>query len=222
MFSVYGETGRIFRGAMEDLRHVESVRAIRRTRTVDGEFEHLATAVTHEPVQSGHPPLPSATREHLAAYVQASSAQMPRHPLSRVADVMSRGVITVRVETPVRQAWQMLAQQGLGQAPVVDAAGLLVGLLTRADLMRLERLPQPDVPALVWHSLLAQPVSVIMLTPVPAVDEGAELRRVARVLLDTHLPGLPVVDDTGVVTGFVSRTDILQAVVHDPPLDLWT
>ena len=32
----------------------------------------------------------------------------------------------------------------------------------------------------------------------------------------------PVVNEGGSVTGFVSRTDILRAVVHDPPLDLWT
>jgi len=44
---------------------------------------------------------------------------------------------------------------------------------------------------------------------------------VARVLLNTGLPGLPVVDDHGQVTGFISRTDILRAVVTDPPLDLW-
>jgi CBS domain-containing protein len=31
-----------------------------------------------------------------------------------------------------------------------------------------------------------------------------------------------VVDDGGRVTGFVSRTDILRAVVADPPLDLWS
>ena len=48
------------------------------------------------------------------------------------------------------------------------------------------------------------------------------IRRVARVLLDTGLPGLPVVDEQGMVTGFVSRSDILRAVVADPPLDLWT
>jgi CBS domain-containing protein len=42
------------------------------------------------------------------------------------------------------------------------------------------------------------------------------------VLLDTGLPGLPVVDDDGHVVGFISRTDILHAVVADPPLDLWT
>jgi CBS-domain-containing membrane protein len=222
MFSVYGETGRLFKGEMEELRHVESIRAVRRIRAVDGELDRVASTFTHEPPQAGHRSLPSPQREHLAAYAQASSVRAPRHPLSRVADVMSRGLITVMAAMPVRQAWQMLAQQGLGQAPVVDAAGLLVGLLTRADLMRLERLPQPDVPALVWQSLLAQPVSSIMWTPVTAVGDGADIRHVARVLLDTHLPGLPVVDDAGMVTGFVSRTDILQAVVHDPPLDLWS
>jgi CBS-domain-containing membrane protein len=42
------------------------------------------------------------------------------------------------------------------------------------------------------------------------------------VLLDTGLPGLPVVDDAGQVIGFVSRSDVLRAVVADPPLDLWT
>jgi CBS domain containing-hemolysin-like protein len=31
-----------------------------------------------------------------------------------------------------------------------------------------------------------------------------------------------VVDEPGVVIAFVSRTDILRAVVADPPLDLWT
>jgi CBS domain-containing protein len=43
----------------------------------------------------------------------------------------------------------------------------------------------------------------------------------ALLLLDTGLPGLPVVDDDGGLRGFVSRSDILKAVVHDPPLDLW-
>ena len=61
-----------------------------------------------------------------------------------------------------------------------------------------------------------------MWTPVPAVARDADIRHVARVLLDTHLPGLPVVSEAGRVEGFVSRTDILRAVVRDPPLDLWS
>ena len=38
----------------------------------------------------------------------------------------------------------------------------------------------------------------------------------------TGLPGLPVTDDAGVLSGFISRTDILRAVAADPPLDLWS
>ena len=72
------------------------------------------------------------------------------------------------------------------------------------------------------HAAVAQSVVDVMWSPVPSVAMDTDIRRVARVLLDTGLPGLPVVDDGGRVTGFVSRTDILRAVVADPPLDLWT
>jgi CBS domain-containing protein len=99
---------------------------------------------------------------------------------------------------------------------------VLVGLLSRADLMRADRLPGPDSHALVWKALLAQGVADIMWTPVPSVGPETEIRRVARVLLDTGLPGLAVIDEGGLVIGFVSRSDILRAVVADPPLDLWT
>jgi CBS domain-containing protein len=84
-----------------------------------------------------------------------------------------------------------------------------------------ERMPSPDSHVLVWRALLVQPVVDVMWTPVPSVSPDTDIRRVARVLLDTGLPGLPVVDEEGKVTGFVSRSDILRAVVADPPLDLW-
>ena len=67
-----------------------------------------------------------------------------------------------------------------------------------------------------------QSVVDVMWTPVPSVSADTDIRRVARVLLDSGLPGLPVVDEEGRVTGFVSRSDILRAVVADPPLDLWS
>ena len=70
--------------------------------------------------------------------------------------------------------------------------------------------------------MLAQSVVEVMWTPVASVSPESDIRRVASVLLDSGLPGLPVVEDEGHVIGFVSRSDILRAVVADPPLDLWT
>lgn len=222
MFSVFGKSGRLFRGSMEELRQVGPVRAAARAHTVaaiggdpqDHTPFHAPDFVPAAPTDIPH-------RTALAAYAQTRKPDTPRQPITHVAAVMSHAVVTIADSVTVEQAWQTLAQRHLGQAPVVDAHGMLVGLLSRADLMRPERLPGPESHALVWRALLAQSVADVMWTPVPSVSADTDIRRVARVLLDTGLPGLPVADEAGQVIGFVSRSDILRAVVADPPLDLW-
>lgn len=223
MFSIYGKAGRIFRGSMEELRKVGSTAALARSRNVqpigrdaqDHAPSHFADALTAAPSDMAH-------KNALGAYAQTVKMDAPRHPLTRVDAIMSRTVVTISDTATVEQAWQVLAQQGIGQAPVVGVEGVLVGLLSRGDLMRADRLPTADSHPLVWRALLAQKVVEVMWTPVPSVATDTDIRRLARVLLDTGLPGLPVVDDKGLVIGFVSRSDILRAVVADPPLDLWT
>jgi CBS-domain-containing membrane protein len=222
MFSVYGVGGQLFRGSLEQLRQIGAVSAVARTHAIpavgrDGRDPSSgAFAGFAQPVPSDE-----AHRTALAAYAQTQKAVLPRHPLSQVDALMSRTVVTIPDTSTVQEAWQILFLHGVGQAPVVNGAATLVGLLSRADLLRPERLPRPDSDALVWRALLAQSVLDIMWTPVPSVAPDTDIRRVARVLLETGLPGLPVVDEQGFVTGFVSRSDILRAVVTDPPLDLW-
>lgn len=225
MFSVYGKAGRVFRGSMEELRQIGPLGRTTRSQAVpavgldplDHNPLHFGELVAQQTRASD-----AAHRTALAAYAQTRNPSMPRHPLSRVDAVMSKTVITVPDSATVDQAWQVLAHNRLGQVPVVAATGTLVGLISRADLMRADRLPGPDSHASAWNTLLMLPVVDLMWTPVPSVSPDTDIRRVARVLLDTGLPGLPVVDDDGKVTGFVSRSDILRAVVADPPLDLWT
>ena len=225
MFSIYGVAGQLFSGSMEQLRQVKGVGAIARSNAIqavgrDGRDPAADSAYAALAQQAA--PSDVVHRSALAAYAESQKAvPQQRHPLKLVDALMSRTVITLLDTATVQQAWQTLAQHGVGQAPVLNAAGTLVGLLSRADLLRPERLPTPDSHALVWRALLAQSVQDIMWTPVPSVAADTDIRRVARVLLDTGLPGLPVVDDQGGVIGFVSRSDILQAVVTDPPLDLW-
>lgn len=223
MFSVYGKVGRVFRGSMEDLRKIgpaSALAAVRDVRPVsDGSQEQRASQF------AGllHTPAPDLVhRSALAAYAQTIKDDTPRHPLSHVADIMSHAVVTIADTCTVEQAWAQLAQHRIGQAPVVGPDGVLMGLLARGDLMHPDRLPAPDSHPLVWRALMAQSVVDIMATPVPGVATDTDIRRVARVLLDTGLPGLPVVDEAGHVIGFVSRSDILRAVVADPPLDLWS
>lgn len=226
MFSVYGKAGRVFRGSMEELRQIGPLGRSSRLQAVwpvglDPQDQNPSRSNELTTQQAGAPS-DAAHRTALAAYAQTRNPSLPRHQLTRVDAVMSRTVTTVPDSANVDQAWQVLARNHLGQAPVVTPGGMLVGLISRADLMRADRLPGPDSHALAWRALLMQPVVELMWTPVPSVSRDTDIRRVARVLLDTGLPGLPVVDDDDKVTGFVSRSDILRAVVADPPLDLWT
>lgn len=268
MFSIYGENGRIFRGAMEDLWRVEALRGVMRTRRLAGQSldprspgpsvirrtpAHWAYEGSVPPAQTDDGVVQRATEAPrrslaagaaLSAYARASGPVRERQPLRRVVDVMTRKPITVSADASVFDAWRLLGERGVGQAPVLAGArsatpGRLAGLISRAELLDLRRLPRPDAPADAWRELMMRPVSEVMFSPVPAVSPDADLRRVARVLLDADLPGLPVLESVeggddaaarepagggpkdGELVGFISRSDLLRAVVNDPPLDLW-
>jgi CBS domain-containing protein len=225
MFSVYGVGGQLFRGSLEQLRKIGGVSAIARSNAVQavGRGGQDASSPPRTLIGPAHHQAArdEAHRSALAAYAQTEQPRLPRHPLRQVDALMSRTVITIPDASTVLEAWQILFQQEVGQAPVVDKAGALVGLLLRADLLHPDHLPRPDSNMPAWRALMAQNVASIMVTPVPSVAPETDIRHVARVLLDTGLPGLPVVDEQGLVCGFFSRSDILRAVVTDPPLDLW-
>lgn len=220
MFHLYSVTGRVVNESPERLRDMRPTTATARARRV--------ARIGADPDETSKlptpPPVASDVGRHgaLAEYAATEQgANQQRQPLTRVADVMNPQVLTVSVDAPVLQVWRQLNEHGYGQAPVVDAQGRLVGLFLRAELMRADWLESAIADADTWRALLARPVRELMWTPVPAASIDTELRRVASVLIDTGLPGLPVVDEHGAVTGFVSRSDILRAVTADPPLDLW-
>ena len=215
MFQVYSTQGRVFSGTLEQLRELPPVAAVTRARRVaavaSGD-EHLAS-----PGQGGEATSGPA-HEALAAY---GALGHTRQPLTRVADVMHRPAHTIQADATLNDAWHTLAQHGIGQAPVVDASGTLVGLIARADLLPITLLERLATDAAAWRAALAQPVSGVMWSPVPSAAPDTDLRQVAALLLGLGLPGIPVVDEAGSVLGFVSRTDLLRALATDPPLDLW-
>ncbi|NMM80339.1 histidine kinase [Acidovorax sp. SRB_14] len=222
MFFVFGPSGQMYRGGSEKLSQVAPVRRVQRPQALRaGRVDVPAPGAEAAP---GHAPASIHLRaqDAMAAYAQTvQGPQEARRPLTRVRDVMTAGALTVSPDARAEHAWQQLAQHGIAQAPVVDTQGQVVGLLLRADLAPPDLLPQPGAVGDAVRRA-RRPVAEVMVSPVPTVSQDAELRRVASVLLDTGLPGLPVTDAAGVLSGFISRTDILRAVAADPPLDLWS
>ena len=231
MFFVFGPSGQMYRGGPENLAQISSVRRVQRpqalrTRALDvpGEPVPVFPAPPHAATAEAATPAVVNLRLQDAVSAYAQTEQGPQHarqPLTRVSDVMTRGALSVQPDARVNDAWQTLAEHKVAQAPVVDVLGRVVGLLVRADMAPLDLLPEPGAVKQAID-LARRPVADVMVSPVPTVSADTELRRVAAVLLDTGLPGLPVTDEAGVLSGFISRTDILRAVAADPPLDLWS
>jgi len=217
MFAIYGKSGLMYRGPLDDMRKVAPALRVAPSRA-------YMTDIDHDQVVEALPTAVDAERRVVQAITAYGQVQRPtpvRKPLQTVAEVMTSKPITIPDDASVRQAWWTLYDHGIGQAPVMGLQGEVVGLLSRAELMQSDRLPRPDGQAMAWLALMAQPVTELMVTPVPCATPETDLRRLSSVLLETGLQGLPVVDVHGRIAGFVTRSDILKALVHDPPLDLW-
>lgn len=225
MFAVYGLQGRLYSGPLDRVRELGAVQAVARLRALapvqqqdEPDLAERLAAREPGPARGGGAAVSSPA---LAAYAQAAGTD-ERQPLSLVHQLMSRKLVTVPLAATVGQAWSLLARARVGQAPVLDPAGSLVGLISRADLLRDDRLPAELAEIEAWQARLAAPVAALMWSPVPSAQPDTGVREAAQLLLELRLPGLPVLDEQGVLQGFLSRSDLLRALTHEPPLDLWS
>jgi H+/Cl- antiporter ClcA/CBS domain-containing protein len=126
----------------------------------------------------------------------------------RAGDVGSRNVVTLRTETTVAEAiaWMDTGDGASHQGfPVVDADDLLVGVLTRRDILAAR------------HESGRRLVELIRRAPV-VVFEHHTLRDAADQMVLEHVGRVPIVraDNPRQIVGILSRSDLLTA--HAPRL----
>ena len=115
------------------------------------------------------------------------------------------------------QAWLILRDHGIHEAPVLADNGQLVGIVSERDLLTAINIDGGRV----VESIARRQVRDVMSTPVVAAEPVTDIRRIATVMLEHRVDGVPITSERGGLVGFVSRSDILRAVVTDPPLSLW-
>lgn len=217
MFSIHGITGQTFRGTLEHLIQVPGAFAARHARGINregeelgAEFELVRRRVAGE--QESDPRYAQAA----AAYAKSLRLETQRESVRHAYQVMSRSVLILGAEDTVEAAWRGLAARGVHQAPVWEPVRGVVGLVSERELLTVI-----DLEGKSPTGGLEQLVREVMASPVICADPVTDIRRIARVLLETGLTALPVVDEAGGLAGIVSRGDILRAVMSDPPLSLW-
>ncbi|KUL02202.1 MAG: Signal transduction protein [Methanoculleus marisnigri] len=150
-----------------------------------------------------------------------------------VKDVMTPDPVTVRVDSPVREAAGLLRKYHIGGLPVMDGervAGIVtetdvLSLLDTGDLSSDLWLPSPleviEVPVrefINWEKTKRALTDIgdmevrrVMSSPVIAIDEESDITDAAAQMLQEGIARLPVLRD-GRLVGIVTRADIVQGL----------
>lgn len=142
-------------------------------------------------------------------------------------DIMNSEVVAVRPEDPVSKVADLMKQCGHGTFPVVDDENNVIGTISKDRLIRLalpvfaEEIGQlgflPD--SYRFHgfeeeeSIGQVAVGEVMSSDPVQVAEDEPVAEVARNILEYDIDSTPVVRE-GKLVGIVSRSDLVEAIVH--------
>jgi CBS domain-containing protein len=142
-------------------------------------------------------------------------------------DVMTTDVITVEPGRSVQSVATLLAERGISGAPVVDASGRLVGIVSEGDLLHRAEIGTArrhrERRRSWWLDHFAsdaardyvkshgRTVEDIMTRNVVTVSEDTELADVAAILEAQRIKRVPVIRD-GKIVGIISRANLVRAL----------
>jgi CBS domain-containing protein len=138
---------------------------------------------------------------------------------SLVKDLMTTQVVTVGPATPFKEIVARLAEHRVSALPVVDDDGLVLGVVSEADLLLKEEFPDPDqdIP-LFWTKrrrlerdrAAATTAGDLMSVALVSIAPDATVPEAARRMHAAGVKRLPVLDEGGQLVGIVSRADLLK------------
>jgi len=127
----------------------------------------------------------------------------------------------------LRGAAHLLAQSAISGAPVIDAMGRCIGVISTTDFVFWAEKGKPTQRANVDYScahcswqvidpqgVSEESVSQYMTTQVVTISPETSIGQMARMMTDAHIHRLIVVDCESRPVGIVSSTDIVAAVAR--------
>ncbi|MFU8795154.1 MAG: CBS domain-containing protein [Dethiobacteria bacterium] len=154
-------------------------------------------------------------------------------------DVMTVPVITVKADTPLKRAAEILDENFFSGMPVVNDAGKLVGIISETDILRYTQqiIGQPlrdphrvftksqevlhiDIThrgVEVIELVAATTVETLMTTDVIYVHDDTPFLKTVRLMYEHNINRIPIVDNNGELKGIITRADVIRTLVNNWP-----
>lgn len=122
----------------------------------------------------------------------------------RIRDYMVRDLVTLSPGTEINRAMHILLDRRISGAPVVDANGWLIGVLSKKDCLK------AALHAAYWRDW-GQTVAEYMSRDVQTLQADTDIVGAAEAFLASSFRRFPVMQE-GQLVGQISRADILRAL----------
>jgi len=139
-----------------------------------------------------------------------------------VAEVMTRTVVVVAGSAPFKEVVRAMREYHVSALPVTDPDGLVVGVVSEADLMLREDPSVLEPHFFEGHARREERRKAeatiarnLMTTPAVTIGPQAPVAEAARLMHERAIKRLPVIDLEGRIVGVVSRIDLLAEFLRD-------
>lgn len=146
----------------------------------------------------------------------------------KTRDMMTKEVITVNPDMPVRDVAALLVKHKISGIPVIDGNGKVLGIVSEGDVLRKRIAPKaPDNLSVLgtmlcydemkeyqdaFRKMGANTAAEIMSEPVISVDVNDDIGKVGEVILNHHIKRVPVMENDKLV-GIISRSDLVKLLL---------
>ena len=143
-----------------------------------------------------------------------------------VKDIMTKKVIAVRENEPIKDLFKLMERHNILGVPVVDERLRVTGIVTESDLLEhFTTLKAPrsvnllggivyldDINDFNKHlkEHCAETVKELMTSPAITISETASLQAVIDTMAKQRVNRLPVIDGKKKLVGIVTRTDVVH------------
>jgi CBS domain-containing protein len=144
-------------------------------------------------------------------------------------DIMTRDVISVQNDTSVADLARLLTENNISGAPVLDASGQVIGIVTESDLIDgSKKLHIPTVLTILdsflylespakmeeeMKKIAATKVVDICSSLITTIPPDMPLDEIATIMAEKNIHTLPVLDNNKLV-GVIGKKDIIKTLIN--------
>ncbi|MFV1984260.1 MAG: HPP family protein [Thiohalomonadales bacterium] len=176
----------------------------------------------HPVAAEPHEDTPQSRQSGIAMQSYHAIEQLPQgNPVLLASQVMTSPVITIKSNESIDAALTLFQTHQLRHIPVISDAGVVQGIISDRDILRHLSGVTEDYKQQKSFARINDHINQLMTSRVLTASIDTDVRYIARLFVEQRVGAMPIVVE-GKLTGILTRSDLLSAIMRHFIIELWT